>query len=54
MKGFIAVSTLLGGLISVAGLFIARAFAFLPGPSIILFGVGLFLISLVLPRRLYS
>lgn len=54
MKGFIAVSTVLGGLISVTGLFIAHAFTFLPGPSIILFGVGLFLISLVLPRRLRS
>jgi zinc transport system permease protein len=54
MKGFIAVSTVLGGLISVIGLFIAHAFSFLPGPSIILFGVGLFLISLVLPRRLHS
>lgn len=54
MKGFITVSTLLGGLISVTGLLIARVFAFLPGPSIILFGVGLFLVSLALPRRLYS
>ena len=54
MKGYIAVSTLLGGLISVTGLFIAQAFSFLPGPSIILFGVGLFLISLVLRRRLHS
>jgi zinc transport system permease protein len=53
MKGFVAVSTVLGGIISVAGLFIAHTFSFLPGPSIILFGVGLFLISLVLhhPKR---
>ncbi|MGE5820195.1 MAG: metal ABC transporter permease [Deltaproteobacteria bacterium] len=54
MKAFITVSTLLGGVISVTGLLIAQAFSFLPGPSIILFGAGLFLISLVLPRRLYS
>jgi zinc transport system permease protein len=54
MKGFITLSTVLGGLISVIGLFIAHAFSFLPGPSIILFGVGLFLVSLVLPRRLHS
>jgi ABC-type Mn2+/Zn2+ transport system permease subunit len=54
MKAFITVSTVLGGFISVTGLFIAQSFSFLPGPSIILFGVGLFLVSLVLPRRLYS
>jgi ABC-type Mn2+/Zn2+ transport system permease subunit len=54
MRSFIIVSTLLGGVISVTGLFIAQAFSFLPGPSIILFGVGLFLISLALPRRFYS
>lgn len=54
MRSFIIVSTLLGGVISVTGLFVAQAFAILPGPSIILFGVGLFLVSLVLPRRLYS
>jgi ABC-type Mn2+/Zn2+ transport system permease subunit len=54
MKTFIVVSTFLGGFISVAGLLIAQTFLFLPGPSIILFGVGLFLISLTLPRRFYS
>jgi zinc transport system permease protein len=52
MKGYIFSSILLGGFISVAGLFIAQMFAFFPGPSIILFGVGLFLISLVLPRAM--
>jgi ABC-type Mn2+/Zn2+ transport system permease subunit len=50
MKGYIFSSVLLGGFISVTGLFIARIFSFFPGPSIILFGVGLFLISLVFPR----
>jgi len=50
MKGYLALSSLVGGLISVVGLLIAHTFVFLPGPSIILFGVGLFLISLVLPR----
>ena len=54
MKGFITLSTVLGGVISVTGLFIAHAFSFLPGPSIILFGVGLFLVSLALPRRVHS
>jgi hypothetical protein len=41
---------IIGVLPLVAGLFVAHMFSFLPGPSIILFGVGLFLISLVLPR----
>jgi ABC-type Mn2+/Zn2+ transport system permease subunit len=53
MKAFLLVSALLGGMISVAGLFVAHVFAFLPGPSIILFGVGLFLISLLLPRSVH-
>lgn len=50
MKGFIVASIFLGGSISVTGLFIAETFSFLPGPSIILFGIALFLISLVFPR----
>lgn len=54
MKGFIVASTLLGGIIGAAGLFIAHISSFLPGPSIILFGVGLFLISLALLRSLPS
>ncbi len=54
MKGFIAVSTLLGGIIGAAGLFIAHTFSFFPGPSIIIFGVGLFVISLVLSRSIHS
>jgi zinc transport system permease protein len=49
MRGFIIASILLGGFISVTGLFIAETYSFLPGPSIILFGVGLFFISLILP-----
>ncbi|MGH7845406.1 MAG: metal ABC transporter permease [Candidatus Binatia bacterium] len=53
MKAFITVSTLAGGIISVIGLLIGHTFSFLPGPSIVLFGVGLFLVSLVLfrPKR---
>jgi ABC-type Mn2+/Zn2+ transport system permease subunit len=54
MKIFLITSSILGGLISVIGLLIAHNFSFLPGPSIILFGVALFLISLVLPRRIHS
>jgi ABC-type Mn2+/Zn2+ transport system permease subunit len=47
MRGYMIISASLGGLISVAGVWMADAFGFLPGPSIILPGVGLFLISLV-------
>jgi ABC-type Mn2+/Zn2+ transport system permease subunit len=54
MKGFIVASIFLGGFISVTGLFIAETFSFLPGPSIILFGIALFLISLVFLRSVRS
>ena len=50
MKGFIMASTLIGGIVSVVGLLIAHTYSFIPGPTIILFGVGLFLVSLVLLR----
>jgi ABC-type Mn2+/Zn2+ transport system permease subunit len=54
MKGYIAASALLGGMIGAAGLVVAHAFSFFPGPSIILFGVGLFLVSLVLFRPMHE
>jgi ABC-type Mn2+/Zn2+ transport system permease subunit len=54
MKGFLVISILVGGIISVVGLSIAHTFVFLPGPSIILFGVGLFLVSLILVRSMRS
>jgi ABC-type Mn2+/Zn2+ transport system permease subunit len=52
MRGYIAGSALLGGAISLGGMWIADTLRLLPGPSIILFGVGLFLLSLVVrPKR---
>jgi ABC-type Mn2+/Zn2+ transport system permease subunit len=52
VRGYVILSGLLGGAISVAGIWMADALRLLPGPSIILFGVGLFLLSLVVtPRR---
>jgi iron/zinc/copper transport system substrate-binding protein/iron/zinc/copper transport system permease protein len=54
MKTFVVVSTFLGGIISVIGLLIGHTFSFLPGPSIVLFGVGLFLVSLVFFRPKHS
>jgi zinc transport system permease protein len=51
MRGYIILSALLGGVISVGGIGIADTLRLLPGPSIVLFGVVLFLLSLVLGFR---
>ena len=51
MTGYLGVSIVLGGGIALAGLVIAERFNVLPGPVIILLGVGLFLVSLVVARR---
>ena len=51
MRGYVIVSSLLGGAISVAGVWMADAFGFVPGPAIILLGVSLFLLSLVIGRK---
>lgn len=51
MRLYVIVSSVLGGLISVAGVWIAEAFHFAPGPSTVLLGVGLFLASLPIARK---
>jgi len=51
MREYVIVSSLLGGAISVAGVWIAWTFRFLPGPSIILLGVAIFLVSIALRRK---
>lgn len=51
MRLFLVVSSALGGAISVAGVWIAEAFRVPPGPSIVLLGVGLFLLSLPFARK---
>ena len=51
MRGYVVLSALLGGAISVGGMWMADTFRLLPGPSIVLFGVGLFLLSLVVGRE---
>lgn len=51
MREFVLLSALLGGAISVAGVGIARYFRFLPGPSIVLLGIGIFLLSIPLLRK---
>ena len=50
MRGYVVLSALLGGAISVGGMWMADTFQLLPGPSIVLFGVGLFLLSLLVGR----
>jgi len=51
MRRYVVLSALLGGTISVAGVWLAGMFRFLPGPAIVLLGVSLFLLSLPLARR---
>lgn len=51
MRLYVIASSLLGGAISVAGVWIADSFRFPPGPTIVLLGVALFLLSLPLARR---
>ncbi|HTS51632.1 MAG TPA: metal ABC transporter permease [Bryobacteraceae bacterium] len=51
MRHYVISSAILGGAISVAGVWMAETFRFLPGPAIVLLGVALFLLSLPLARR---
>lgn len=50
MRAYISLSAVWGGLISFAGVFLAETFHFLPGPSIILLGAVMFLLSLLFQR----
>ncbi len=47
MRDYLTLSAFFGGAISVGGVILAHQFHFLPGPAIILFGVGCFLVSLL-------
>jgi zinc transport system permease protein len=51
VRGYVILSALIGGMISVGGMWMADALRLLPGPSIILLGVGLFLLSLAVGRK---
>jgi len=51
VRGYVILSALIGGVISVGGMWMADALRLLPGPSIILLGVGLFLLSLAVGRK---
>ena len=51
MGGYIIAAALLGGFISVSGVVIATQMGFLPGPTIIILGIGLFIASLFFSRK---
>jgi len=51
MRAYLIASSALGGAISVVGVWIAEAFGFPPGPSIVLLGVAVFLLSLVVEPK---
>lgn len=47
MKGYIMASSLVGGVIAIGGVVFSKFFGYLPGPSVILFGMALFFLSLL-------
>ncbi len=51
MTSYLILSTFLGGLVASGGIILARYFGFLPGPVIILFGVVLFIFSILFRRK---
>lgn len=52
MTNYFAFSTFLGGLVASGGVMLARYFGFLPGPTIVLFGVALFIVSILFRRKM--
>ncbi|HWE50687.1 MAG TPA: metal ABC transporter permease [Bryobacteraceae bacterium] len=51
MRAYLIISALLGGVVAVGGMWMADSLRLLPGPSIILFGVGAFVASLAIRRQ---
>ena len=51
MSGYIIISALFGGFTSLFGVTLASKMGFLPGPTIILLGIGLFAVSLFFTRK---
>jgi ABC-type Mn2+/Zn2+ transport system permease subunit len=51
MRPYVMLSAIFGGVISVAGVWLAETFRFLPGPAIVLLGVGTFAVTLLFARR---
>lgn len=50
MKAYMVLSSIIGAVISVSGVVVARYYGFLPGPTIILFGIFVFIFSLPFVR----
>ncbi|HEX5227236.1 MAG TPA: metal ABC transporter permease [Bryobacteraceae bacterium] len=51
MRRYVMLSAMLGGAISLAGVWLAESLHFLPGPAIVLLGVGTFAVTLPFARR---
>lgn len=51
MRGYIITSTILGGLIATIGIIVANIYNFLPGPTIVLLGIIVFLGSLLVRKN---
>lgn len=51
MRRYVILSAVLGGAISVAGVWLAQSFRFLPGPAIVLLGVAVFALTLPFARK---
>lgn len=51
MKAYLILSSVMGGIISLGGVFVAKNFGFLPGPTIVLLGVAIFCASLIFVRK---
>lgn len=51
MAGFLVSSTILGGVIASVGVVIAHSTHFLPGPMVILLGIGFFLVSFLFIKK---
>jgi zinc transport system permease protein len=51
MRRYIVISAVLGGAISVTGVWLAQTFRLVPGPPIVLLGVALFALTLPFTRR---
>lgn len=51
MSGYMLISAVIGGLVAVVGVMLSRDLNFLPGPTIILFGAALFLVSLLFAKK---
>lgn len=52
MSGYIIMSAVFGGMIALLGVILASRMGFLPGPTIIILGVGIFIMSLFFVKKI--